>query len=207
MGRLEHKIILDLCGGTGAWSKPYKDAGYDVHIVTLPEHNVIDYIPPKNNVFGILAAPPCDQFSLAKNRWLNDPVRGGERDFIKGMNTVNACIRIIFQTKPRFWALENPVGMLSRWLGKPGYTFHPWWFGDPWTKRTALWGTFNVPKRKYYNFVDLPQKTPIINGKKYSSKKDKIPSISAFTCSSEIRAITPGGFASAFFDANNSESF
>lgn len=21
------KIILDLCGGTGAWSKPYKDAG------------------------------------------------------------------------------------------------------------------------------------------------------------------------------------
>lgn len=24
------KIILDLCGGTGSWSKPYKEAGYDV---------------------------------------------------------------------------------------------------------------------------------------------------------------------------------
>jgi len=24
------KIILDLCGGTGAWSKPYADAGYNV---------------------------------------------------------------------------------------------------------------------------------------------------------------------------------
>jgi len=24
------KIILDLCGDTGAWSKPYADAGYDV---------------------------------------------------------------------------------------------------------------------------------------------------------------------------------
>lgn len=23
-----NKIILDLCGGTGSWSKPYKDAGY-----------------------------------------------------------------------------------------------------------------------------------------------------------------------------------
>lgn len=22
------KIILDLCGGTGSWSKPYKEAGY-----------------------------------------------------------------------------------------------------------------------------------------------------------------------------------
>lgn len=30
------KIILDLCGGTGSWSKPYKDAGYDVRVITLP---------------------------------------------------------------------------------------------------------------------------------------------------------------------------
>ncbi len=30
-------IILDLCGGTGSWSKPYKDAGYDVRVITLPE--------------------------------------------------------------------------------------------------------------------------------------------------------------------------
>ena len=29
------KIILDLCGGSGAWSKPYKDAGYDVRIIDL----------------------------------------------------------------------------------------------------------------------------------------------------------------------------
>ena len=35
------KIILDLCGGTGSWSKPYKDAGYDVRVITLPEHDVL----------------------------------------------------------------------------------------------------------------------------------------------------------------------
>ncbi len=29
------KIILDLCGGTGSWAKPYKDAGYDVMTITL----------------------------------------------------------------------------------------------------------------------------------------------------------------------------
>lgn len=28
MGTNQNKIILDLCGGTGSWSKPYKDAGY-----------------------------------------------------------------------------------------------------------------------------------------------------------------------------------
>ena len=31
------KIILDLCGGTGSWSRPYKEAGYDVRLITLPE--------------------------------------------------------------------------------------------------------------------------------------------------------------------------
>ena len=28
------KIILDLCGGSGAWSAPYKAAGYDVRLIT-----------------------------------------------------------------------------------------------------------------------------------------------------------------------------
>lgn len=35
-----NKIILDLCGGTGAWSKPYKDAGYDVQVITLPTYDL-----------------------------------------------------------------------------------------------------------------------------------------------------------------------
>ena len=45
---MEDKIILDLCGGTGAWSKPYKDAGYKVINVTLPEFDVRTFNPPKN---------------------------------------------------------------------------------------------------------------------------------------------------------------
>ena len=27
---MKDRIILDLCGGTGAWSKPYADAGLSV---------------------------------------------------------------------------------------------------------------------------------------------------------------------------------
>ena len=46
------KIILDLCGGTGSWSKPYVEAGYDVRLVTLPDFDVRKYVPPKN-VYGI----------------------------------------------------------------------------------------------------------------------------------------------------------
>jgi len=31
---VNERIILDLCGGTGAWSRPYAEAGYDVRLVT-----------------------------------------------------------------------------------------------------------------------------------------------------------------------------
>ena len=51
------KIILDLCGGTGSWSRFYKEAGYDVRVITLPKYDVLTYQPPEN-VYGILAAPP-----------------------------------------------------------------------------------------------------------------------------------------------------
>ena len=44
------KIILDLCGGTGSWSKAYKDAGYDVRLITLPDHDVTTYEPPGGGV-------------------------------------------------------------------------------------------------------------------------------------------------------------
>ena len=54
----KEKIILDLCGGTGSWSKPYKEAGYDVRLITLPNEDVRLYIPP-DNVYGILV-----QYSL-----------------------------------------------------------------------------------------------------------------------------------------------
>lgn len=53
----QDKIILDLCGGTGSWSKPYRDAGYDVQVITLPEYDVLTYQSPEN-IYGILAAPP-----------------------------------------------------------------------------------------------------------------------------------------------------
>lgn len=50
-------IVLDLCGGSGSWSRPFQQAGYDVRLITLPKYDVLNYEPPKN-VWGILAAPP-----------------------------------------------------------------------------------------------------------------------------------------------------
>ena len=135
------KRILDLCGGTGSWSKPYSDAGYDVINVTLPEYDVRICAPP-TNIHGILAAPPCTEFSFAKHFH-------GEgnysHNFIAGLEIVSACMRIILTSNPVFWVLENPKGYLQQWLGEPQLVFDPWEYGDMYQKKTCLWGNFTTP--------------------------------------------------------------
>lgn len=204
------KVILDLCGGTGAWSKPYKDNGYDIQVIDVMKKfggiDVRTYTPP-DNVYGILAAPPCTEFSIAKNHNI-------ERDYETGMEIVDACLRIIKESKPTFWALENPIGMLSKFLGKPNYSFQPYEFGDPWTKRTMIWGEFNKPKKQYKTFEECPNKIPelyVRPGRKTPSiafnhvgHKKYIKSFDAFRAETdaEFRAITPQGWAHAFYKAN-----
>lgn len=79
-------VILDLCGGSGSWSRPYVEAGYDVRLVTLPEYDVLTYTPPEN-VHGILAAPPCTEFSV-----LNCIAAPRERKPDEGLKVVLACL-------------------------------------------------------------------------------------------------------------------
>lgn len=199
-----NKIILDLCGGTGSWSKPYKDAGYDVRLVTLPDNDVRTYQPP-NGVYGILAAPPCTEFSIAKDHKL-------VRDYDAGMELVNACVAIINKCIPSFHCLENPVGYLPDFLGAPQYSFQPWWFGDAWAKRTCLWGNFNKPARQFKNWDEVPKIPELYirpgRGKpslafQHKSHKKYIRAFDYFEADTDaaFRAITPQGFAKAFFEA------
>ncbi len=187
------KIILDLCGGTGAWSRPYKEAGYDVRLITLPDYDVCTYAPPEN-VYGILAAPPCTEFSIAKHFHGKGNY---SHDFKLGLEVCSACCRIILTCKPAFFAIENPAnGLLKKWLGKPDYVFSPWQFGHPYQKQTALWGRFNNPK-------ETVQEKPA-GIKKFSMlySKEIYPEFYGIYTRQERRAITPPGFAKAFFEAN-----
>lgn len=206
----KQRVILDLCGGTGAWSKPYKDAGYDVRVITLPDFDVRTFIPPPQ-VYGILAAPPCTMFSFARTK-ARKP-----RNLKEGMECVRACLHIIWccmeveqstalKTLPlKFWALENPYhGFLRKFLGKPSLIFDPWEFGDGYQKKTALWGHFNEPKRiKNRQIVGHPDH----NHEKmvkfdYLKSKNIHPDKFGILDRQTRRSITPEGFARAFFKAN-----
>lgn len=176
------KIILDLCGGTGSWSKPYKENDYTVINVTLPDYDVRLYKPPEN-VYGILAAPPCTHLAASGARWFKEK---GMNALLEALSIVDACLRIILISNPVFWCLENPVGRLVNYLGKPVMYFNPCDYGDQYTKKTCLWGKFNIPEKSYVKPVG---KNPIW----YMPPSDR---------RSELRSITPPGFSKAFYEAN-----
>lgn len=182
------KIILDLCGGTGSWSRPYKEAGYDVKVIEINpifgfgSIDVRTYKPPEN-VYGILVAPPCTHLSGSGARWWKQK---GDKALLEALSIVDACMRIILISKPKFWCLENPVGRLVHYLGKPKMYFNPCDYGDAYTKKTALWGEFNMPKK---NPIKPKGKNPIWYMPPSKERGDK-------------RSITPQGFAKAFFKAN-----
>jgi len=200
------KTILQLCADTGSDTKPYKDAGYNV-ILIGSKIGVENYHPPKN-VYGIIANPPCTNFSSVRTS-AKIP-----RDEEKGMRLVRECQRIIKEANPHFWVIENPAtGLLKKYLGKPDFVYQPWQFGSPWTKKTALWGKFNKPDPLFENWEDVPKNNNLYirPGRDrpnmvylHKSAIKYIPEFSDFTVDSdmEFRSLCSQNFARAFYKVN-----
>ncbi len=199
------KIILQLCADTGSDTKPWKDAGYEV-ILVGKDIGVENYHPPKG-VYGIIANPVCLEFSTARSN-------GKARDPEAGMFLVACCIRIIEEANPAWWVIENPAkGVLKKYLGKPVYEYEPWWYGSPWTKKTALWGKFNIPEREYQKWEDVSKIEGLYTrpgrGKPslafmHKNHKRFIREFDCFEVDSdmEFRSLCSQKFAKAFYEAN-----
>ncbi len=89
MSKNKDKVILDLCGGTSSWSKPYQKAGYDVRLITLPDRDVRLY-QPVDKVYGILAAPPCTHLAGSGARWWKEK---GEVALLEALSVVDGEMR------------------------------------------------------------------------------------------------------------------
>ena len=200
----KNKIILHLCADIGSDSLHYKEVGYDVRCIGK-KIGVENYHPP-DNVYGIIANPPCTHFSIART------CAKTPRDLKEGMRLVKECLRIIWECQYKtpetqrkgilkFWVIENPMtGMLKDFLGKPSYIYSPEEFGANYTKRTALWGIFNPPIKPFMEF-------PIL--RKNNSIKDIMPIFKYKGNSQEKReqqmhdrSMCYEGFAKAFFNCN-----
>ena len=87
----------------------------------------------------MIAHPPCTYLTVTGNKWMKPefsdrfPDRPQQREdaiefFVK---LYNAPIEKI--------AIENPVGIMSTRFQKPTQYVHPYFFGDPHSKKTGFW--------------------------------------------------------------------
>lgn len=80
----------------------------------------------------IVAFPPCTDLSVAgANRWAEKAADGRQQraaEFFKSF----------FDYADKV-AVENPVGWMNTNWRKPNQIIEPYYFGDPWRKKTCLW--------------------------------------------------------------------
>jgi site-specific DNA-cytosine methylase len=208
----KNKIILHLCADIGSDSLPYKDNGYDVRCVGQAI-GVENYHPPKN-VYGIIANPPCTEFSFAKSN------SKYPRDIQKGLALVAHCLRIIWEaqydlptplaktTTLKFWCLENPFGLLRRYLGHPILIYSPHEYGDFYQKKTCLWGFFNIPQKHPSEHFSKDYIHTIGSNGKHLKKFDHLltkeihPEFYGKMTRQNRRSICSEKFAQAFYEAN-----
>lgn len=190
--RLE-PVILDVGGGSGSWSEPYRKDGYDVRIIdpivwpfmTAAEaRRELEEL--QGRVHGILLAPPCTEFAGSGARWwASKPPELLEN----AIQVVRDMLLLVEFFQPVWWALENPVGRLARCvpeLGRHRYTWHPHHYGDPEVKLTCMWGEHVEPAR---NPIAGPYQA-------------RVHRMAPSPRRAFYRSITPTGFARAFKEAN-----
>ncbi|GAG68892.1 unnamed protein product, partial [marine sediment metagenome] len=132
------------------------------------------------------------------------------------LTMLKACQRIISECNPKWWVIENPYnGTMKDSLGKPALVYQPWEYGSPWTKKTALWGEFNIPSKLFDKWENVPKNDHLYirPGRKkpgfvYLHKsaihfiEEFKPFINSLKSDNCFRSLCSQGFAKAFKEAN-----
>ena len=79
----------------------------------------------------LLAFPPCTYLCNSGARWWTQRQRE--------QGEALAFVRLLLGAPITRIALENPEGRISTAIRKPDQIVHPFWFGDPYMKKTHLW--------------------------------------------------------------------
>jgi hypothetical protein len=229
-GANAHKVIVSLCDYSGRWPSEYIKAGYTVAQFDLKHGD--DCINVRQTcegidkalrvaykaslayysfgtegmgkdarVVGVLAAPVCTDFSVSGAQYW--PAKDADGTTARSLALLDACMTIIDECSPDWWALENPVGRLKRL--RPELPFVGWFqphnyaaldvkpVDSQYTKKTGLWGTLNMPEQVTHNLHPIRHCAQGSWLQKLGGKSER---------TKELRSMTPLGFSRAFASAN-----
>ena len=127
----------------------------------------------------VLAFPPCTYLTVTGNRWFNIGRYGAKAMERYRLRKEAIKFFMLFTKLPCPWAIENPVGVMSTHYRKPNQIIQPYYFGDPFEKRTCLWLN-GLPLLNKTNEVDVPPRWVSKSGKTtmaywyaFAPKKDR----------------------------------
>lgn len=213
-------IILSLFDYSGIWASPYVSLGYEVVRVDTKlttglqkdgsfaigvDIYKLDLKRFENRNLGMLLAPPCTDFAGSGARYWKEKDQDGRTN--KSVLLIKYCLHIVDTLKPKFWALENPVGRIAKLVPELGIAwliFDPCVYAgyadepkrDAYNKKTLLYGKFN-------NNLVAALVPPIFyeSGGKYGSRHWRFLGGKSEK-TKELRSMTPQGFARAFAVVN-----
>lgn len=141
----------------------------------------------------IIGHPPCTYLTVTGNRWFNVEKYGDKaRERIKLREEAKDFFMKIANAQCARIAIENPVGVMSTAWRKPNQTIQPYYFGDPFEKRTCLW-LKGLPLLKKTNEVTPPARVQYNGGTSMPEWYANAPKAER----SKIRSKTFPGFAQA----------
>lgn len=117
------KRLLSLFDSTGAWSRPFRQAGWDVIQIDLDHgHDINDFcceslieefgIFDNGPIDAIMSATPCTDWTNSGARWWKDKDADGRTAAALELHL--QTYRTVEFVKPDWWVLENPVGRLPK---------------------------------------------------------------------------------------------
>ena len=191
--------ILDPSGGHPEWH-----IKTDVLNILNPNetfHQIVFYTQDSTVHFIdrwdlIIAHPPCTYLTVTGNRWFNIERYGDKaRERWKLREEAINFFMMFANADCDHIAIENPIGVMSTNWRKPDQIVQPWWFGDPFEKKTCLW-LKGLPLLKKTNEVTPEERTQYASGKTMPAWYAAAANLPAAE-RSRIRSQTFPGFAEA----------
>ena len=164
----EDKTLLSLFDYSGGWSEPFREAGWnviqwDIKLSDFMDINLLEdaetVLEMFENVDGIIAAPPCTDFtSSGAQFWKFKDEDGRTHKSVEMVNQVMRLVNLFAPTDPEyegvwFWAIENPVGRMDKLVE---INRKPWYF-DPY----EFAGWLNLSKKDLSHLAELRAKDGI----------------------------------------------
>lgn len=193
--------VLVACESSGVVRRAFRSRGHEAYSCDLLpaedgelayhfEDDIRKVLPNAGPWDLLIAHPPCTYLSYAATWCWNRPGRAELRE------TAMTFFLALYHAPVARVAVENPVGYPNTVFRKPDQIVHPYYFGDPFCKRTCLW-LRGLPKLVHPDPRALAKPVPV-----YRSKSGKALHYTEALSGhkGQVRSRTFAGIAAAMAD-------